>query len=53
MVVYWDEEKDAELVSKLEAIAEEERRSRSATILIALKEYIEKYCGDGRRKTGR
>lgn len=53
MVVYWDTEKDAKLIEELEQLAEEERRSRSATVLVAVKEYLERHGRDGRKQTGK
>lgn len=40
--VYWDEEEDGALMEVLEEIARQEKRSRSATVLIALQEYVMK-----------
>ncbi len=41
--VYWDKEEDEELMDKLEEVAKKEKRSKSATAIIALREYVRKY----------
>jgi predicted transcriptional regulator len=41
--VYWDEEEESELMEKLEEVARREKRSKSATMLVALREYVKKY----------
>lgn len=41
--VYWDTEEDKELMDKLSEVANNEKRSKSATALVALREYVKKY----------
>lgn len=44
--VYWDKEDDEELMDKLEEVARKEKRSKSATAIIALREYVKNYYED-------
>lgn len=44
--VYWDEQEDGPLMEILERIARKEKRSKSATALIALREYVMKYLSE-------
>lgn len=41
--VYWEEQEDGDLMKKLSEVARREKRSKSSTILIALKEYVKRY----------
>ena len=41
--VYWDEQEEGELMAKLEEVARREKRSKSSTVLIALREYVKRY----------
>ena len=41
--VYWEEQEDGKLMKKLSEVARREKRSKSSTILIALKEYVKRY----------
>ncbi len=41
--IYWDDEKHLDLMEKLGILAAKQERSKSATALVALKEYVEKY----------
>jgi len=41
--VYWDEQEEGDLMEKLEEVARKEKRSKSATALIAVREYVKRY----------
>jgi len=41
--VYWDEEEEAELMCQLGEIARYEKRSKSSTMLVAVRQYVKKY----------
>lgn len=41
--VYWDDEEDEELMDKLREVAKKEKRSKSATAIVALREYVKEY----------
>ena len=44
--VYWSEQEDGELMGKLKEVARQEKRSKSSTLLVALKEYVKRYFED-------
>gem|GEM_PF-5279723 len=44
--VYWDEQEEGELMERLEKVARREKRSKSSTALIALREYVKRYFED-------
>ena len=44
--VYWDEQEEGELMEKLSEVARREKRSKSSTALIALREYVKRYFED-------
>ena len=44
--VYWDEQEEADLMKHLETIARYEKRSKSSTMLVALRQYIATYVED-------
>jgi len=44
--VYWDEQQESDLMEKLEKVARREKRSKSSTAIVALREYIKRYLDD-------
>ncbi len=44
--VYWDEREESDLMEKLEKVARREKRSKSSTAIVALREYIKRYLDD-------
>ena len=44
--VYWDEQEEGELMERLQEVARREKRSKSSTVLIALREYVKRYFED-------
>jgi len=41
--VYWDEEEEGEMMQDLERIARYEKRSKSSTVLVAVRQYVKRY----------
>lgn len=48
LTVYWNPEEEGQLMEKLERMAKWEKRSKSAMVLIALKEYVDKFYQDSK-----
>jgi len=46
LTVYWEEQEDRKLMEKLSEVARREKRSKSSTTLIALKQYVKRYFED-------
>lgn len=44
--VYWDEQEEGKIMEMLEKVARQEKRSKSSTALIAIKEYVKRYLED-------
>ena len=44
--VYWDEQEERDLMEKLEKVARREKRSKSSTAIVALREYVKRYLDD-------
>jgi len=44
--VYWDEQEESDLMEKLEKVARREKRSKSSTAIVALREYVKRYLDD-------
>lgn len=47
LAIYWDEERHADLMDKFERLAKKQERSKSATALVAIKQFVEKHWGNG------
>jgi len=46
LTVYWEEQEDRKLMEKLSEVSRREKRSKSSTTLIALKQYVKRYFED-------
>jgi hypothetical protein len=51
--VYWNEQEEGMLMKHLDAIARHEKRSKSSTMLVALRQYVAQYLEEAGETDGR